>query len=88
MLAASYIGPAQRVGLGLCSILRPMLLAQLLGRRGFGAISGAVAVAQILGTARGPVFDAVLLANGGFAAVHTACLAMICAALALVFWLL
>ena len=78
----------QGVGIGLCSILRPVLLAQLLGRRGFGAISGAVAVAPILGTAVGPVFGATLLANGGFAAVYAACLAMSLAGLALGIWLL
>ena len=78
----------QGVGIGLCSILRPVLLAQMLGRRGFGAISGAVAVAPILGTAVGPVFGAMLLANGGFTAVYAACLAMSFAALGLGFWLL
>ena len=78
----------QGVGIGLCSILRPVLLAQMLGRRGFGAISGAVAVAPILGTAVGPVFGAMLLVNGGFTAVYAACLAMSFAALGLGFWLL
>ena len=78
----------QGVGIGLCSVLRPVLLAQMLGRRGFGAISGAVAVAPILGTAVGPVFGAMLLANGGFTAVYAACLAMSFAALGLGFWLL
>ena len=78
----------QGMGIGLCSILRPVLLAQMLGRRGFGAISGAVAVAPILGTAVGPVFGAMLLANGGFTAVYAACLAMSFAALGLGFWLL
>ena len=78
----------QGVGIGLCSILRPVLLSQLLGRRGFGAISGAVAVAPILGTAVGPVFGAALLAQGGFVAVYAACLAMSLAGLALGIWLL
>jgi MFS family permease len=78
----------QGMGIGLCSILRPVLLAQMLGRRGFGAISGAVAVAPIVGTAVGPVFGAMLLANGGFGAVYAACLAMSFAALGLGFWLL
>jgi predicted MFS family arabinose efflux permease len=78
----------QGVGIGLSSILRPVLLAELLGRRGFGAISGAAAVAPILGTATGPVFGAMLLANGGFGAVYAACLMMSFTALGLGFWLL
>jgi len=70
----------QGAGIGLSSILRPVLLAELLGRRGFGAISGAAAVAPILGTAAGPVFGAMLLGYGT-AAVYAVCLAMAVAAL-------
>lgn len=73
----------QGIGIGLSSILRPVLLADLLGRRGFGAISGAAAVAPILGTATGPVFGATLLGLGGPTAVYAACLAMSCLALGL-----
>lgn len=63
----------QGIGIGLCSILRPVLLADMLGRGGFGAISGAAAVAPIFGTAAGPVFGAYLL-SWGFDAVYAACL--------------
>ena len=65
----------QGIGIGLCSILRPVLLAQMLGRGGFGAISGAAAVAPILGTAAGPVFGAYLLGWGG-EVVYLACVCM------------
>lgn len=65
----------QGAGIGLSSILRPVLLAEVLGRRGFGAISGAAAVAPILGTAAGPVFGAWLLGYGT-GAVYAACIAM------------
>ena len=65
----------QGAGIGLSSILRPVLLAEVLGRRGFGAISGAAAVAPILGTAAGPVFGAWLLGYGT-GAVSAACLGM------------
>ncbi len=65
----------QGAGIGLSSILRPVLLAEVLGRRGFGAISGAAAVSPILGTAAGPVFGAWLLGYGT-GAVYAACLAM------------
>ena len=73
---------SQGIGIGLCSILRPVLLAQMLGRGGFGAISGAAAVAPILGTAAGPVFGAYLL-GWGTTAVYAACLIMSLAALGL-----
>lgn len=78
----------QGMGVGLSSILRPVLLAQLLGQRGFGAISGAAAMAPILGTAAGPVFGAALLQYGGFPAVYAACFAMSCAGFGLGLWLL
>jgi MFS family permease len=78
----------QGMGIGLCSILRPVLLAQMLGLRGFGAISGAAAVAPILGTAAGPVFGAMLLGLGGADAVYAACVAMSVVGLGLGVWLL
>ena len=73
---------SQGIGIGLCSILRPVLLAQMLGRGGFGAISGAAAVAPILGTAAGPVFGAYLLSWGPHA-IYAACVTMSVAALGL-----
>lgn len=66
----------QGAGAGLLSILRPVLLAEKLGRRGFGAISGAVAVAPILATAAGPSFGALLLGWGGATAVYATCLGL------------
>ena len=52
-------------GVGLLSILRPVLIAEILGRPGFGAISGAAAVAPILASAAAPSVGAGLLALGG-----------------------
>lgn len=77
----------QGAGLGLSSILRPVLLAEVLGRRGFGSISGAAAVAPILGTAAGPVAGAWLLGLGPDA-VYGACLAMAVAGFGIGVWLL
>ena len=77
----------QGIGIGLCSVLRPVLLAEMLGRGGFGAISGAAAVAPILGTAAGPVFGAWLL-GWGDGAVYAACVGMAVAGLGLGVWLL
>jgi MFS family permease len=65
---------AQGAGAGLMSILRPVLIAEVLGRSGFGAISGAVAVAPILASAAAPSVGAGLLALGGPQLVYAACL--------------
>jgi MFS family permease len=65
---------AQGAGIGLTSILRPVLIAESFGRSGFGAISGAVAVAPILASAAAPSIGAGLLALGGPGLVYAACL--------------
>lgn len=83
-LAAAGLAPAlifafalgQGTGAGLLSILRPVLQAEKLGRRGFGTVSGAVAVAPILATAAGPSLGAALLHLGGAAALIWACVAL------------
>ncbi len=67
---------AQGAGAGLMSILRPVLIAEVLGRQGFGAISGAVAVAPILASAAAPALGALLLTLGGPGLVYASCLAM------------
>lgn len=73
----------QGAGAGLLSNLRPMLVADLLGRRGFGTISGAVAVTPILASAAAPSFGAALLHAGGPGVIYAACLAMAAAGLAI-----
>ena len=67
---------AQGAGAGLMSILRPMLIAEILGRDGFGAVSGAVAMAPILASAAAPALGALLLTGGGPGLVYAACLGM------------
>lgn len=67
---------AQGAGAGLMSILRPVLIAEVLGRSGFGVISGAVAVAPILASAAAPSVGAGLLALGGPQIVYAACLGL------------
>ena len=67
---------AQGAGAGLMSILRPLLIAEVLGRPGFGAISGAVAVAPILASAAAPSVGAGLLALGGPGLVYASCLTL------------
>jgi predicted MFS family arabinose efflux permease len=79
---------AQGAGAGLMSILRPVLIAEVLGRSGFGVISGAVAVAPILAAAAAPSVGAGLLALGGPDLVYAVCLALAALGLALVILLL
>lgn len=59
----------QGAGIGLTSILRPVLLMEKLGRAGFGAISGAAAVVPILAIAAAPSVGAALLGLGGVPAL-------------------
>ena len=73
----------QGAGVGLLSILRPVLVAEVLGRRGFGAVSGAAAVAPILASAAAPSVGAWLLQAGGPVLVYDACLGMAVAGLAI-----
>jgi MFS family permease len=79
---------AQGAGAGLMSILRPVLIAEVLGRQGFGVISGAVAVAPILSAAAAPSVGAGLLGLGGPDLVYAVCLALAALGLALVVLLL
>ncbi|WP_431299025.1 MFS transporter [Tabrizicola sp. BL-A-41-H6] len=78
----------QGAGAGLMSILRPVLIAEVLGRTGFGVISGAAAVAPILASAAAPLVGAGLLAWGGPTFVYAACLALAVIGLGLILWLL
>jgi MFS family permease len=73
----------QGAGMGLMSILRPVLVAEVLGRRGFGAISGAASVAPILASAAAPSVGAAMLALGGPALIYASCLAFALIALGL-----
>jgi MFS family permease len=66
----------QGAGMGLMSILRPLLIADILGRQGFGTVSGAVAMAPILASAAAPALGALMLAAGGPVVIYAGCLAM------------
>lgn len=63
----------QGAGVGVLSILRPVLIVEHLGHAGFGGISGVIAVAPILATAGAPVIGAWLLAAGGPGLVQLSC---------------
>ena len=66
----------QGAGAGLLSILRPVLVADILGRRGFGAVSGAASVAPILSSAAAPALGAALLHAGGPGLIYAICLGL------------
>lgn len=55
----------QGVAVGLTSILRPILIAETLGRSGFGAVAGTMAIGPLLGGAAAPFLGAVVLDSGG-----------------------
>ncbi len=78
----------QGMGMGTISILRPVLIAQMLGHRGFGAISGAIAVSPILASALGPSLGAFVLEIGGAGAVYALELGLAIVGLGLTLWLL
>jgi MFS family permease len=81
------VAVSQGAGVGLLSILRPVLVAEILGRRGFGTVSGAAAVAPILASAAAPSVGAVLLVWGGPGLVYDCILGMTLAAFAVGVWL-
>lgn len=56
---------AQGAGYGLTSILRPVVAAELLGRDGFGAISGRMATLYLAASAAAPLLGAVMWGIGG-----------------------
>ena len=80
------VAALQGAGVGLVSILRPVLVADKLGHRGFGTISGAVAVAPILSAAAAPSVGAAMLHLGGPGLVFASCLTMAVAAMAIAVW--
>ena len=67
----------QGAGVGMLSILRPVLTAEYLGQAGFGAVSGALAVSPILATAAAPSVGALLLTYGGPTMIYAACVATV-----------
>ncbi len=56
----------QGAGVGVMSILRPVLIAECLGRRDFGVISGLIAVPTMIGYAFSPSIAALLREVGGY----------------------
>lgn len=66
----------QGSGYGVTSITRPVITLEYLGRRGFGAISGAQAAAYMGATALAPMVAALLFELGGYDLVIATCMAL------------
>ncbi|MCA0272966.1 MAG: hypothetical protein LCH69_13025 [Proteobacteria bacterium] len=58
----------QGAAIGIVSILRPILIAEILGNEGFGVISGALAIGVLAGAAVAPWVGAVILDGAGVSA--------------------
>ena len=75
----------QGAGNGVVSIVRPVLIATLLSRRNFGAVSGMAAAAFMAGTAFGPTFGSLVWEAGGYDLVIDIAIAMPVVGLILLF---
>jgi len=60
---------AQGAAVGMMSILKPVIIAEVLGRRGFGTVSGTISVATQAGTAAAPLMGALVQGTGGMGAM-------------------
>ncbi len=56
----------QGIGVGVSSIMRPLVVAELLGYRGFGAISGMASSIALIATAAAPTLAAAIWVFGGY----------------------
>ena len=56
----------QGAGAGVSSIMRPVVVAELLGRRNFGVVSGLIAVPYMGGIAAAPTVAALVWETGGY----------------------
>lgn len=66
----------QGAGNGVVSIVRPVLIATLLSRRNFGAVSGLAATVFMAGSAFGPTFGSLVWEAGGYDLVINIAIAM------------
>ena len=72
----------QGAGLGVSSIMRPVMVAELMGRERFGLIFGLSALAFLAAMAFGPLLGALVWQRGGYDALVLAAVAIAAAALA------
>ena len=72
----------QGAGIGIASVMRPVITAELLGRRNFGVVSGLVGLMHMGGYALGPSVSAMVWAWGGYDRVIVLAIAAACIAIA------
>jgi predicted MFS family arabinose efflux permease len=77
----------QGASIGIASILRPLLVAEALGRENFGAVSGALATAPLSASAAAPYLGALLIGWGGVPLLLAATLSFALLAFAGTLWL-
>jgi hypothetical protein len=53
------------MAIGMMSILKPVIIADVLGQRGFGTVAGTISVATQTGTAAAPIAGALVQGAGG-----------------------
>ena len=56
----------QGAGIGVASVMRPVVTAELLGRRNFGVVSGLIGLMHMGGYAIAPTVSALVWASGGY----------------------
>lgn len=76
----------QGAGIGVTSIVKPVVTLQMLGQANFGAVSGALALPSILGSAVAPTMAALIWLAGGYDSVLAATFG--CALIGLITFLL
>ena len=75
VLVAGFV-VCQGAGIGVTSIMRPVIIADLLGRKDFGVISGLLAIPYMGGYALGPTMAALFWEAGGYDLVLLVAMAM------------
>ena len=56
----------QGAGIGVASVMRPVVIAELLGRKNFGVVSGLIGLMHMSGYALGPSVAAIAWSSGGY----------------------
>jgi MFS family permease len=85
-LLAFGFAAVQGAAMGVMTILRPVLVADGLGSRSYGATAGMMSIPTLLSSAAAPLLGALLLAAGGTGLLIGAALALAIMALGLALW--
>jgi predicted MFS family arabinose efflux permease len=85
-LLAFGFAAVQGAAMGVMTILRPVLVADGLGSRTYGATAGMMSIPTLLSSAAAPLLGAVLLAAGGTGLLIGAALVLALAAFGLALW--